>query len=594
MVAKNYLLFIIDSLNYSHIEESPIALMPFFSQLKKSGITCDNMYSQAPYTEAAVMNLYCGQDVLQDGGYLFRFKTAQKTIFEAMREHGYKTYFNSYQPQCHPSSVRRGVDYLYYNVGFDQGALWSYRFQHYSELFKAGQLTEHDYSVLKELLEDNFSEWLRFIDDIVSHDESTNMIADNAPLYRSDEVRQGVEAEYSLYKRGKEAYIKDLLSKGESHSLFRLPAYVQTDKIHDRNQPIRVKEEMTPLFKRIRSMNVKLNSRNARGVFKGPIKKLGRFLCHPNKTTYKEFLKSSYLAVNEIRDIDLFQRINEDCDCFKNAPSGRTHIDHYLRWAEQHKGDGKHFACIHIDDIHNPEVFFTYDSNDMDLIRTERLEAEELLDLIPKTYYGSLTHDLSLRYIDNVLKYLYTGLEKRGMLEDTCIVICADHGFSFSGNPIRDSFVVNLYLENYKIPCVITGSGFEHKEIKELRTSKDIPATLCKLATGEIPEGFSGHSLTEDYDYPEVQIEYCGGGCPDLTRREIKLAAFDKTYFVGTLCKLDDKLDEKKITEIYNLENDPKQLHNLKNASFDRQKVNSFLIQIEKRRNDIKSSMKIK
>lgn len=588
---KNYLLFIIDSLNYSHVKESPIELMPFLSSLKEKGIYCDYMFSQAPYTEAAVMNLYCGQDVLQDNGYLFRFRDAKSTIFEEMKKAGYITYYNSYQPQCHPSSVRRGVDYLYYNVGYDQGALWSYRLQHYSDQLKAGQLTSKDIGVLKEIFNDNFSEWLRFVDDILSKDESTNMIIHNAPAYDPQEVKKRVAEEYHVYEQNQEEYIKDVLSAGLSHRLFRIPAYVQNGKIQNRNSLAAIKAEMTPLFKRIQKMDITLNLKNARGIFKGPISKLGQMIRHPNKRTYKEFLKSGYLVVNELKDIDLFQRINEDCDCFKNAPSGKTHIDHYLRWAEQHKNDGKHFACIHIDDIHNPEVFFTYDSDDLDLIHKERVEAEKVLDSIPKTYYGSLTHDLSLRYMDNVLRYLYSELEKHGMLKNTCITICADHGFSFSGNPLRDSFVINLFLENYNIPCVITGSGLEHRAIYDLRTSKDLPATLCELATGEVPTGFSGRSLTEDYEYQEVQIEYCGGGCPDLTRRELKIAAFDKSYFVGSLCRLDEKLEGERITEIYDLSIDPKQLHNLRHGKYDEDKVAHLIQYIESRRTEIRRTM---
>ena len=110
MKKKNYLFFIIDSLNYSHLKESSVNLMPFLQELKERGIYCDYVFSQAPYTEAAVMNLYCGQDVLQNNGYLFRFKDAKTTLFEEMQKAGYITYYNSYQPQCHPSSVRRGVD----------------------------------------------------------------------------------------------------------------------------------------------------------------------------------------------------------------------------------------------------------------------------------------------------------------------------------------------------------------------------------------------------------------------------------------------------------------------------------------------------
>lgn len=592
MAAKNYLLFIIDSLNYSHLKESPIELMPFLQQLKEEGIYCDNMYSQAPYTEAAVMNLYCGQDVLQNNGYLFRFKDADTTIFEEMKKAGFITYYNSYQPQCHPSSVRRGIDYLYYNVGYDQGALWSYRIQHFSDQFKEGKLTEKDILVLKEIFDDNFSEWIRFVDDILANDESTNLIIDNAPSYDPNDVKRKVAVEYEKYKSNKEEYVKDVLSVGQSHCFFQIPAFVQRGKIKNREHIALIRDEMTPLFKRIMAMDVKLNFRNAKGIFKGPIKKIGQLFLHPSKNAYKEFLKSGYLVVNELKDLDLFQRIDKDCDWFKNAPSGRSHIDHYLKWAEQHKEDGNHFACIHIDDIHNPEVFFTYDTDDMELIREEKAVAEEVLDSIPQTYYGSLTHDLSLRYMDNVLRYLYGELEKRGFLDNICITICADHGFSFSGNPLRDSFVINLFLENYNIPCIITGSGLEHKVINELRTSKDIPATICELATGEVPDGFSGHSLTEAYEYPAVQIEYCGGGCPDLTRRELKIAAFDKSFFVGTLSTLDEELEDKRITEVYDLSKDPKQLHNLVKEEYDISKVSRLLQHIESRKAEIKRTMR--
>jgi hypothetical protein len=111
------------------------------------------------------------------------------------------------------------------------------------------------------------------------------------------------------------------------------------------------------------------------------------------------------------------------------------------------------------------------------------------------------------------------------------------------------------------------------------------------LADGEIPDSFTGHSIEEDYEYTDVHIEYCGGGCPDLSRREIKLAAFNKEYFVGTLSKLDDVLDEKSITEIYDLSADPRQLNNLIHSRYDEEKVTGLLEQIEQRRKEISGSI---
>ena len=192
-----------------------------------------------------------------------------------------------------------------------------------------------------------------------------------------------------------------------------------------------------------------------------------------------------------------------------------------------------------------------------------------------------MTHDLSLRYMDNVIRYLYEQLEGSGLLEDTCVLICADHGFSFSGNPLRDSAVVNLYLENYSIPCVITGSGLPERQITDLRSSKDIPATLCYLADQQVPEAFTGTPVTSETGYPCVQIEYCGGGCPDIFRRELKIAAFDKNYFVGTLGTLHNELQ---VTEIYDLQKDPHQMKNLVSGEYDSSAVEQLCRHIEGRR----------
>lgn len=584
---KNILLFVVDSLNYSHIKKSDLDLMPFLEELKKDAVYCENMYSQAPYTEAALMGLYCGQDVLENGGYMLRFKDAPTAIFDAMQQKGYLTFCNFYEPQCHPSSVRRGVDHLYNNVGYDPAALWPYRLKHFSELLSQGALEERDYELLYEILGDNLIEWIRFADDLQNKDESLKMIQDNSSDYNAKKIKERVEAEYKRFIKNRKGYVDDILTQGTKHSFFNIPAYIQNNKVKNREVMEQVSKEFAPLFKRIRKMNFRLNMRNCRGIWKGPIRKCGAFLKHPNGVRFKEFAKSSYLAVNELFDLDLYKRIDKNYDSFKNAPSARRHVEFYIDWAAAHKNEGAHFACIHVNDAHNPETFFTYDSDDLELLSFEKKEMENVLSQIPKDYYGSLTHELSLRYIDNTIKYMYEELDRIGILKDTCVIIAADHGFSFSGNPLRDSFVTNLYLENYNIPCVMTGTGYAARKIDSLRMSKDIPATICELVDGKIPDGFSGHSILDDLGYEYNIIEYCGGGCPDLSRRELKMAAYDEELFVGILCKLGEPLTEESITEVYDLKKDPLQLKNLVKEGYDKEKVRKMLMIIEDRRKSI-------
>lgn len=585
---ENIVLLLIDSLNYRHVKDSPIELMPFLKQLQSKGIYCDNMYSQAPYTEAANMNIYCGTDVLDDGGYIFRYKDAKKTIFEAMKERGYKTYYNSFQPQCHPSSVRRGIDDIYYNVGYDMSALWPYRLSHYSDLYKTGQLKDEDYRVLEEIFSDNLREWIRFTEDIADCNASTNMIRENSSNYQALQVKELVTEQLNRFEQDRKRYINSVLQEGHSHYLFKIPAFVQDYKTKNRSSVEWIRKKYRPLIKRIKRMDFWLNIKNCHGLMKGPLKQLKVLLQHPSKVTAKNFLKSGLLVWNQLFDSDLFDRIKNDCDGFKNAPSLRTHINHYINWAKSQSTDTPHFAFMHVDDIHNPEVFFTYDSSDTDLLTKEYQVASELLDNIPKTYSGSLSHDLSLKYIDGVIKYFYDELERTGLSDNTYVLICADHGFSFSGNPLRESFVVNMYLENYNIPFVITGPGLSHKEVKGLHASKDIPATLCGLVSGTVPNEFNGIDVIHsDESYPFLQIEYCGGGCPDLSRRDLFLAAYDSRFFVGVLVYLDEPITYHKITEIYDLSKDPKQLHNLVGKIENYQEIEYLIDALEKRKKRI-------
>ena len=51
------------------------------------------MYSEAPYTEAALMSLLGSVDTMDNGGYMERFKNT-KSVFEVFKEHKYSTFFN--------------------------------------------------------------------------------------------------------------------------------------------------------------------------------------------------------------------------------------------------------------------------------------------------------------------------------------------------------------------------------------------------------------------------------------------------------------------------------------------------------------------
>ena len=73
---KNTIFFVIDSVFYDktikqNYRNEP---MPFLNKLRKESLDFTNIYSEAPYTEAALVSLLCGMDTLKGGGYLKRLK----------------------------------------------------------------------------------------------------------------------------------------------------------------------------------------------------------------------------------------------------------------------------------------------------------------------------------------------------------------------------------------------------------------------------------------------------------------------------------------------------------------------------------------
>lgn len=588
---KNVVLFIVDSMNYSHMKKYPF-LTPFLNELKENGLSFENMYSQAPYTEAATMNIYCGQNVLDNGGYIRRFKDAKKTIFEAFKEKGFTTYYNYFQPQCYPSALRRGIDFPFYDVGFDLGALWSYRLYMYSDLLKKNELSEDDYELVAETLNDNFIEWITFVKHIINNSETVGMIQDNSSSYSPEVVLEQISFEYENFKNNKKDYINKLLLEKKSHKLFQIQPFIQDNKLKDKSFIKEFQDKYGSFFCELNIKNKKLNKKNCKGAFEGVRKRMCSFIKHPSLVNLKNLGKALKIYMNVYKDADLFDRISDEYETFKNAPSAKTHIDHYINWENNRKKDKPSFACIHMDDIHNPEMFFTYDSTDMNLIDSEFEDARDVISQLPDDYYGNITHDLSIRYIDTKIKYFYEQLEKSGLSDNTIVLICADHGFSFSGNPLRDSFVINMFLENYNVPCIISGTK-EKGVNKSLCCSMDIATLLTYLTDEKVPNEFVGKNpVCENQPYDHLFIEYCGGGCPDLHRREIKIACFNEEYFVATQERLNKEISLNDITEIYDLCVDPNQLNNLVDKEYNKAKVEELFCFIVERRKEIYSQLK--
>jgi len=578
-VKKNILFIVVDSVTNDILfnKKNSSLIAPFLNRLRKKSISGDNMYSEAPYTEAALISLLASLDTMDNGGYMEKMKN-KVSVLELFQKNGYKVFFNNYYPSIYPSKMVPGFDECKYIEGFDFSQLWEYRLKYFANVYENGELGSDELLMLCDMLEDNFVGWKIYLNKIKNHDSQTTMLNDCVDLSGIDTNISILENEHNIFLKDKTNYLKDLLQKKEQHVLFNIKTFKMIDKVHNDNTRKIVMSKYIKTFKKISRLNLKRNLLNN----KFPYKKLFRSLCISELKTAKGLIAG---YKNSLFDKDLYERIGENYDQFKNQRSFYTVSQEFYNWVKKNKSE-TWMSYIHIDDAHYNENFFTYDTEDINVIDKDFTRINNYLKNIPKKYKGSIAYDLALLYCDNIIKNIFDFLEKEKLLDNTAIVITADHGFSYYFSPIREKYVISSYKENYNVPFIIYSKDIHPRKIQGYLQTKDIPATLLSLANITIPSYFKGKSLLtyEGSDY--ALLEYMGGGCPDIKRRPINLGVRTDNYFVAINAYINLSFEEQSITEIYDLKKDPYEHHNLISKKNIRTNIKRELDLLENRYNE--------
>lgn len=151
----------------------------------------------------------------------------------------------------------------------------------------------------------------------------------------------------------------------------------------------------------------------------------------------------------------------------RNAPQV---IRSALNWLE--KQDSKWFSFIHIWDPHAPysppEPFSNIFKDD--------------------PYSGEVA------YVDSEIKKLFDGLESRGLLDDTLIVLTGDHGESLGehGETTHGYFAYNSTIW---VPLILVGPSIKAARVDEYVSHIDIFPTICDFLGIEKPSFLQGVSL---------------------------------------------------------------------------------------------------
>ncbi|MCD6416952.1 MAG: sulfatase-like hydrolase/transferase [Planctomycetes bacterium] len=166
-------------------------------------------------------------------------------------------------------------------------------------------------------------------------------------------------------------------------------------------------------------------------------------------------------------------------------------------------------------------------------------------------------YDVAIQYADHWFGRILDALQAKGILDDTAIIISADHG--------ENQGELNVYGDHQmadhvtsRVPLIIRWPGMEAGVGDGLHYNYDLPPTLMELLDGECPARWEGSSFAGALDgrgagRDSLVLSQCAWSCQRSARFGPWIVM--RTYHTGM----------KKLAPVmvFNVEEDPHELHDL-------------------------------
>ncbi len=219
------------------------------------------------------------------------------------------------------------------------------------------------------------------------------------------------------------------------------------------------------------------------------------------------------------------------------------------------------FLWLHYMDTHVPYKPIKRFRPDISSLRMSNLNRKLLSDLnlsdkelteIEELYDGSI------KYVDYSLKSLLEELNELKILDETIVIITADHGEEFKDHGGFLHQETKLYDELIKVPLIIYNTDYKDIVIDEPVSLIDIFPTIIDLLNLKIEIKLSGTSLIpiiKGEKNPGVMIQ--GMGVNELDGNFKTIVAFRTKQWKYIIDRMRNK------EELYNVINDPKEAINL-------------------------------
>ncbi|WP_298338706.1 sulfatase-like hydrolase/transferase [uncultured Algibacter sp.] len=161
--------------------------------------------------------------------------------------------------------------------------------------------------------------------------------------------------------------------------------------------------------------------------------------------------------------------------------------------------------------------------------------------------------------IDNEIAKIRTKLEAKGIADNTIIVLMGDNGFFLGERQISGKWL--MYDNSLKVPLIIYDPrNKEHKDVEQMALNIDVPSTILDFAGVEAPKSWHGKSLKPFINEEKVNLERD----TILIEHLWDFKNIAPSEGVRTQeWKYFRYVDDKSIEELYNLEDDPREINNL-------------------------------
>ncbi len=176
-------------------------------------------------------------------------------------------------------------------------------------------------------------------------------------------------------------------------------------------------------------------------------------------------------------EFDLSEDVGPGLDAIQRP--GSDVVNAATAWLKQ-PGSGPFFAWVHLYDAHTPYA-----------------APAEFAAQFPDTRDGA--YDAEVAYADSQVGRLLATLQADGRLDNTVVVLLADHGEQL-GEHREQSHGFFVYDASVQIPLIIAGPGVATRVVPDQVRIVDVMPTVLDLAGVAIPAGVQGASLRPALD----------------------------------------------------------------------------------------------